>query len=97
MREDFYTQKPRRAESLWKRGNDGKITLRTVYFQLISLGSMGSDVFEKCDGKTTVFEMISHLKKKYSHTPGCQIETDTIVFLDWLQSLGLLIVHEDDF
>lgn len=98
MTKNYYSQKPRRSEFLWKKGADGEITLRMINSQfVINLGPMGTDVFERCDGKTTISQMMEFLKKKYPHIPAYQIEHDTNLFLHWLQSLGLLLVYWDDF
>lgn len=99
---DEYTarQKPQRSELHWKYLPDGGILVRNRFSQPISLGPMGSDVFERCDGKTTVAEIVEGLlkdKSKYGHIPRRHIEHDVVTFLDWLQSLGVLLLYWDDF
>lgn len=98
MAKDYYRQKPKRLEFLWKRDKDGTILLRMMNSQfLISLGPMGTDVYERCNAKTTMAEIIEFVKNKYSQIPAQEIEHDIYQFVHWLETLGLLLVYWDDF
>ncbi len=98
MDTNYYSQKPRRSEFLWKKSADGLIILRLIQSQdVINLGPLGSEVFERCDGKTTIAEITGDLRKKYSHIPANHLEHDVYHFLHWLQSMGLVLIYWDDF
>jgi hypothetical protein len=98
MNENYYSQKPKRSEFLWKRGGDGNIMLRMINSQyLISLGPLGTEIYERCDGKTPVSVIVEFLKNKHNHISPDHIEHDTYQFLHWLQSLGLLLIYWEDF
>ncbi len=82
---------------VWKPAGSGEIVIRTPESQLICLTPMGADIFTRCDGKTPISGILEVLKEKYSHMSHGEIETKTYRFLQWLESLGVIIIDWDDF
>jgi hypothetical protein len=93
----YHAQTPCHVGILWKPSANGEIIIRTPRHQLICLTCMGTDIFTRCNGKTPISEIQKFLEKKYSHMPTHHIGSELYRFLQWLESLGVIIIDWDDF
>jgi hypothetical protein len=99
MNKTFYTHTPAHKRVAWKRSKrePGEITLLTHNSQQYVLTSIGCDIFERCDGRTTIGEILEYLKQKYPGKNSLEIEQNTRKFLYALEVIGVLVLDWDPF
>jgi hypothetical protein len=97
MDNGYYSQKPCHTGVSWKKISAGEIIINTHDSRQIRLTPMGSDIFERCNGRQTISEISDYLRGKYNQLTADQIESETYQFLYLMQSLGVLIIDWDEF
>jgi hypothetical protein len=97
MDENYYLQRPCHTGVLWKWASKDEIIVSTHSFQSIRLTHLGSAIFERCNGKNTIREIIEYLMDKYQDATPNYLESKTYEFLYFLESLGVIIIYWDNF
>jgi len=97
MIEEIINFRPCHKGVLWKRLADDRIAICTNDMTEINLSAMDSDILIKCEGKETVGEIASFLKKKYKKRDNAEIEKKLVEFLSLMESLNLVQMDQEEF
>ena len=99
MIKNKYLQKPQITRVNWKNSpaNPEKIIILNHDSQQFELEPMGRDIFERCNGRTPVAQILSHLKKKYHKDNPDRVEEETFGFLRMMQQQKVLVIDWDPF
>ena len=89
---------PKKMRLRWRwDGDDGDyITYHNPATGAISiLNPVGASIFAKCDGESTVGEIINRLADEFEAPDRRQVESDACEFISYLSRIGAVILLTD--
>lgn len=97
MDREYNLETPCHTAVMWKKLSEDEIVISTPNFQQIRLATIGKAIFERSNGKNTVSEIIDYLRNKYPQMSENQIKSETYKFLNYMQSIGVIIIDWEIF
>lgn len=92
----YDTEKPQKILCSWKKEKE-RVVLRLPRGNYIKFNIIGSLVFERCNGRTPVQEIVKDIFAMYPDMTKKKIERDVEIFLEDMERKGIIKIRWDPF